>query len=530
MGKKLLCLIMAMCCIFALASCGEKAITMDHAGTDNTLHGGFVAETNGYVYFINGIESYSTSYKPGEVTKGALMRVSKSNLKATPETVVSKLLVAGDTDAGFYIFGDYVYYAVSSTEKDKTGNVKMDQLNFFRTKLDATETSKGNIADRDFPNSVTYRYMSVGGKVYLVVYSTDLFVYDAENGGLVYTTEVNPEDKKYKKDEEQLKADKLAKIDISEVLFTENAVYFTSYPINKLLSNADNIQKEAYQVVYKLNFAGKKADKIIDGAGTTRVDGTTNETGFGILGVTLDLLRVENETLYFTYTSLNTVEGGQAVYMAIPEEELSGIATTWHTNEEFVYSNTTVYTSTLFSTTTLFHGGKAYFVNANIGLLVYDHTKKDSADTDGGVTVLLSAEVLKSATLDFVNVEEGVPYLYFHDAAGIYYKVDITQDADTAKIVNSTILRINEYAINTAWYKPEVVKSGSKYYLLAVYSGAEFKSYVYAIDLANALDVEDEAWEEENELESNADFKVFAANYGILGVVADKDAQPATAA
>lgn len=514
---------MALCCIFALASCGEKSITMDHAGNDNTLHGGFVAETNGYVYFINGIESYSTSYKPGEVTKGALMRVSKSNLKAAPETVVSKLLVAGDTDAGFYIYGDYVYYAVSSVEKDKTGNVKMDQLNFFRTKLDASETSKGNIADRDFPNSVTYRFIKSGGKVYLVVYSTDLFVYDAENGGLVYTTEVNPEDKKYKKNEEQLKADKLAKIDVSEVIFTENNVYFTSYPVNKLLSNADNIQKEAYQVVYKLNFAGKKAVKIIDGAGTTRVDGSTNESGFGILGVTIDLLRVEGGNLYFTYTSLNTVEGSQPVYMAIPENELSGIATTWHTNEAYVYSKTTVYTSTLFANTTIFHAGKAYFVNANIGLLVYEHAKRNDADTDGGVTVLLSADVLKSATLDYVNVEDNVPYLYFHDASGIYYKLNISEDAENEK----TIYRINEYAINTAWYKPEVVKCGSKYYFVAVYSGAEFKSYVYTIDMTELYAEDAEYWEEEHELESNSDFRVFAKKYNILGAVADKDAPQA---
>ena len=521
MGKKLLCLIMAMCCVFGLISCGEEKIAADKATTDSTLHGGFVAETDKYVYFINGIESYSTAYKTGEVTKGALLRVEKNNLSATPETVVSKLLVAGDYSAGIYLHGEYVYYAVASTDNDKAGNVKSDKLTFLRTKLDASETSN-NIADRDFANSATYRYVTSGNNVYLVVHSTDLFVYDAINGGLVYTTEVNAEDKAYKNDETALNDAKLHKLDVSEVVFAKDNVYFTVNPVNTLLSTPDNIQKDSFHNVYTIDFANKKAVEVVSGAGTKLVDGSANPNGgFTLLGVTIDLLRVDNGVLYFSYTSLNTVEASKPVYMAIATNALTAAsANTWH--KTAAYSETTNNTASIFANTSIFHGGKVYYVQADIGLLVYDHAKKADANTDKGVSVLLSSELLKGATLDFVNVEDGKTFLYFHDASNIYYKVNLAEDA--GKLADKTVLRINTYAINSTWYKPEVVKRGNDFYLIAPYTDAAFKSYVYAINMKDLKAEDDASWEDlDTTIDSKLAFEKLAKDNNLLGLIADTD-------
>ena len=50
MGKKLLCLIMAVCFVLGLTACGNNSAAMDtSAKNDSTLHGGFVAETDDYV-------------------------------------------------------------------------------------------------------------------------------------------------------------------------------------------------------------------------------------------------------------------------------------------------------------------------------------------------------------------------------------------------------------------------------------------------------------------------------------------------
>ena len=528
MGKKLLCLIMAICCVLGLASCGAQSVAMDNsAKTDNTLNGGFVAETADYVYFINGVESYTTTYETGSVTKGALLRVKKADFAdlsaATYETVVSKLIVADDMNAGVYIYGDFVYYAVPSTANDKTGTVKNDQLNFFRTKLDATQTS-ANITARDFPHSATYRYIAAGEKVFLVVYSTELYVYDAISGKEVYTTEAKDG------------ASALEKVDVAEVVFADSAVYFSSIPVDQALSEEDNIQKESHHVVYKLDLTASEVAPVIvlNGVGTSNVGNDSGE-GVDLIGVTIDLLRVDGGKLYFSYKSLNTVSGTNPVYMAIAESALTESGNKSWKKDENVVSLTNKNTASIFADTSIFFGGKVYYVDSTFGLLVYDNAKakENDANTDFGVSIVYYSETIASATLDFVNVEGDATFMYFHDASGIYYKVRIDEVTKETKE-----FRLNKHAIDTAWYKPEVVQVGENYYFVASYSDTEFKSYVYAINMTE-LKKDFDAWEADesedkaedfyakDELDTDDDadetFVEFANRHGLLGVVADAD-------
>lgn len=78
-GQKIVCLIAVLCMALGFTACSGNTLANGDKGTD--MKGGFVASTNGYVYFINGVESYTTTYKTGKVTKGALMRVKKTNLR-----------------------------------------------------------------------------------------------------------------------------------------------------------------------------------------------------------------------------------------------------------------------------------------------------------------------------------------------------------------------------------------------------------------------------------------------------------------
>ena len=109
MGKKLTALLAVLCClVVGLTACtGNVSISMDNSSKEPAMatNGGFVVETGNYVYFINGVESHSTTYKTGKVTKAALMRTKKSNFaklgndglaSGDCETVVSKLIVSGD--------------------------------------------------------------------------------------------------------------------------------------------------------------------------------------------------------------------------------------------------------------------------------------------------------------------------------------------------------------------------------------------------------------------------------------------------
>jgi hypothetical protein len=82
-------------------------------------NGGFIAETENYVYFINGMADSNADNTLGTPIKGALLVAEKSNLSKT-EIAVPKLFVASNTSAGLFIDGEYVYYVHSFYGKDCT--------------------------------------------------------------------------------------------------------------------------------------------------------------------------------------------------------------------------------------------------------------------------------------------------------------------------------------------------------------------------------------------------------------------------
>ncbi|MDE6000748.1 MAG: hypothetical protein K2G96_00265, partial [Clostridia bacterium] len=155
---------------------GENIFTDDKA----VSNGGFVVEKGDYIYFINGRESNTADNTFGSVVKGAIMRISKSDLAArnysSVDTVVPLVVYSGNTNAGIYIYGDYIYYSTPSTEKNSNGEVLNDRLTFNRTKLDGTDTNKDYFIQHS-TNSLEYRYVEVDGVVYLLYVATSESLY-----------------------------------------------------------------------------------------------------------------------------------------------------------------------------------------------------------------------------------------------------------------------------------------------------------------------------------------------------------------
>ncbi len=162
----------------ALAGCGskeykgEKLEGYDSAATVSS-NGGFVVEKGDYVYFINGKEESTVDNTYGKVVKGALMRISKADLAAgkgeEAKIVLPSLLVSGNYDSGIYIYGDYVYYATPTTDKNNDGSIANASLDFKRAKLDGSEApmdGKNNYFFRLASNSVKYRFVEEEGNVY----------------------------------------------------------------------------------------------------------------------------------------------------------------------------------------------------------------------------------------------------------------------------------------------------------------------------------------------------------------------------
>ncbi len=170
--------------IFSASACSNvyKAKPLDYVPSENAAvsNGGFAVEKDNYIYFINGSEANTADNTFGTPVRGAIMRISKDNLSkrnySSVDTVVPHIAYSGNNNAGIFVYGDYVYYATPSTEKNSDGEVQNTDLVFKRTKLDGTDTMKNYYALYS-NNSIEYRYVEVDKVVYLVYVATSEDLY-----------------------------------------------------------------------------------------------------------------------------------------------------------------------------------------------------------------------------------------------------------------------------------------------------------------------------------------------------------------
>ena len=117
---KIICAAAAVISAFGLvfaSACGNlkwKPVSEKDTTAETVIsNGGFLVQTGDYVYFINGMENYNADNTFGEVLKGSVQRIKKSDLEggnySYTETIVPSIAYAGQYNAGIYIFGDYIY-------------------------------------------------------------------------------------------------------------------------------------------------------------------------------------------------------------------------------------------------------------------------------------------------------------------------------------------------------------------------------------------------------------------------------------
>ena len=92
---KVLCGLLAVSILLSLSACGKKdkwnGTSMTSPGNVVSV-GGFIAETENYLYYINGIGSSTESNTFGAPVKGALMAVAKSDLEKSESEIKNRIL------------------------------------------------------------------------------------------------------------------------------------------------------------------------------------------------------------------------------------------------------------------------------------------------------------------------------------------------------------------------------------------------------------------------------------------------------
>ena len=158
-----------------------------------TGNGSFSVRKGNYVYFASGFVKTSDlgtgtlTNNIGKVKNGAIYRAKVETVRTLIENkdpeaepqykeetklvdvqlLVSK--VAGFENSGLYIFGNKLYFASPSVEKDVTGNEKYNLLTFYSMDLNG-KNLKELYTTPEFSNG-SYSYVMLDGNLYLLVYN-----------------------------------------------------------------------------------------------------------------------------------------------------------------------------------------------------------------------------------------------------------------------------------------------------------------------------------------------------------------------
>ena len=456
--------------------------------------GGFLAETQNYLYYINGIANSGEENAFGVPVKGALMAVDKADLSKT-EVVVPKLFVASDYEAGLFIHNDYVYYGTPNVEKNSSGQVAKTEMTFMRTKLD------GSAATDEFFTvtslSDEYRFVENDGKVYIVYYDS------AESALISYDTTTKTSTTIIKKDD---KADELSLVEYkfvdedgkndAVVLYTVT-IYTEPYEEK---GEGYTRETEEYNQVYAYTAGDAVGENGV--AGKLVIDGKPAYVGGPNKTIALKLIKdgyvfytetANKKEKTFAITSSDLMASGTAVEV---------VNTAYVAQSTLIVSLDEVYTV---------NEGKVY---KSTMIQKENEIKKCVAVKDTISTLLF----IKDTNADGIN-----DTIYYYNSSNQLAKYELKNivSGDLDKEVKE--IRLSEDTVATTWYDPEMVTIAGKTYLFYADNSSFGASYVKYFDMN--VDFEEDVIKEDTDDDDENDlFYLDTDKIELLGKVTDRDA------
>lgn len=422
------------------AGCGSskwKGSDMsDWGNVVNASLGGFVAETDNYLYYINGVGTSSSDNALGKPTKGALYAVSKADLTKT-SVAVPKLFAATDYDMGVFISGDYVYYGTPSTDKNSEGNIAYTDMAVTRSKLDGTETTTLFTVDS---LALKHRFVEKDGAVYVVYYDGDESAIVSYNAKTEDNVEIAKTDATTDKMETLGAYNFVDKVgaDGLTVLYTAT-VYSEAYNEDKLNETGASRGTENYNKVYAF-VAGETEGKLI-------FDGKTEDATYAI---TL----VKNGYVYYT----KTINGTAKTYAVSTADFVSGKA------------GVEVFADYAVATTLVCSLSEVYTVAEG---KVYKDTMVKSEMSNQSKRLVASCE-----TISNLLFKDG-DFIYYYNSSNNIARIKLN-DEDAKEV------RISDNTVTTTWFAPEKITVGGKDYLFYIDNSSFGLSYVKYVELNHA--------------------------------------------
>ena len=543
--KKIITGVLAVTCLtsaVAFSACGDDNYTATPlTGYEETKNapvesnGGFAVKKGSWIYFINGTQYYTASNEYGDAVRGSLMRISETNFNAgnytQAEIVVPQLFVAQDYDAGIFIYGDYVYYATPTTDKDmETGEAERTKIDFKRAKLDGSETMKGYYFRLD-NNTSNYRYVEENGVVYclyeedttlksyntvtgvtsvLVKGASSSFYYDTDvtDGKVYYTmavTKGTDTDNPVTMDYNQLycvSASATATVDSEKASYTTSngdTYNFDEYFMQKKNEEAkEKAEENDEEVELPYDFEDYSTypyvnlgELVLDGCG--QFDGATTSPSLG--GYTYTLTTYQNGGVYFTREELPNTgsdqETGDTYYISDTAKDAEGYnAVTANANLKEVDGDGAT-ASAIFTEK---EGVITYYYNVTGS--IYKHV------VGGKTTMLTNANTaLNKATL--WKVEGNYLYFYSENSNGNNIgRINVTgeesayqeamlgeqEEYTTADEFRPQVITFVDW--NMSWYKPEIFGDILLYSNVQSFGDKSY-NYIYATKLDSVKEVKE---------------------------------------
>ncbi len=495
----------------SLAACGEKFTPLKDApaaSAEVSSNGGFVVEKGDYVYFINGVETYTSDNTYGVPVKGALMRAKKSDVEKgenNAETVIPSLMVASDFTSGVYIHGGRVYYATPNSDRNMQGVVESGYLNFNSAALDGSDVKTYfNVSS----NSTVYRYVEVDDTVYL------LYV---ENSNLhSYNTKTDT-------DTELVRS--MGAYVLDSLDKTNPYVYYTmsvtaeidveDSTVSRNYNQIYRVSADATEAPYEYTYSQEYLDEhdgeapylnlgtiVLDGIGSvfkdiptqfsheaTTSDGKLSDTPESALGFTYTLQAYTNDGIYFTRSDLATTStvGEDGWLYFLPESKLG---TGWNSitgNKRGSGMEVVAQSTDNASDAAIFYrdtDGKHHYLYVSDGAIL-----RADVGENGLAEVTRIAIGVGSATLSFIDDTSDPTYDYvYYTSSGNIFRAVYNGTADDYNVLNYDSnkpyqpVQILKISHAQSWYNFEL-SDGILYFADAESLGSSSYTYVSAVNL-----------------------------------------------
>ena len=186
--KSLMVLVLCVCTCLSFAGCGEVKWSETTNNNANVVsNGGATVYHNGWLYFINGTKTVNEQNNTGKNVQAGIYRVQtdaqgnvlykETTAKAKDDKEVKEFKnmeclvqnLAGFDNGSLFIFGDYLYYATPSTDKNDEGSMLTGKVTFRRYDL-VNKASQSIYTTKASDDTVNYTYYKQGATLNLVVF------------------------------------------------------------------------------------------------------------------------------------------------------------------------------------------------------------------------------------------------------------------------------------------------------------------------------------------------------------------------